>query len=73
MKVGDKIEFELFLGRYVEGTVRSISKDEKGWKARVEYSVNGDCATIRPEHLRRKPKPFTPASAEPEIEDDVRF
>jgi hypothetical protein len=73
MKIGQKIEFQLFLGRYVEGIIRSISKDDTGWKLRVEYSANGDCATVRPEHLRHKPKPFTPAPAKPDTDEDVQF
>jgi hypothetical protein len=73
MRVGDTIKFELFLGRYVDGIIRSYTRDAKGIKLRVEYGI-GNFANIRPESIvgYEKVKPFTPQT-EPEIDDDVTF
>ena len=74
MKVGDTIKFELFLGRYIDGIIRSYTKDAKGIKLRVEYGI-GNFANIRPESIvgYENVKPITPKADEPEIDDDVRF
>jgi hypothetical protein len=74
MKVGDRIKFELFLGRYIDGIIRSYTKDAKGIKLPVEYGI-GKVANIRPESIvgYEKVKPFTPKADEPEIDDDLRF
>jgi hypothetical protein len=63
----------LFLGRYIDGLIRSYTKDAKGIKLRVEYGI-GNFANIRPESIvgYEKVKPIT-QQTEPEIDDDVTF
>jgi hypothetical protein len=64
VKGGDRIKFQLYMGREVDGVVRAILKTTSGVRLRVEYGRN--LATIHPDQITWPPKPL-------KAPDDVAF
>jgi hypothetical protein len=61
-KIGSRIRFQLFIGRYEEGIVRAILNTDAGTKLRVEYGSN--LATITPDAIVQRDKPDEPKDVE---------
>jgi hypothetical protein len=73
MQIGDTVKFELFLGRYVDGVIRSVWNDRGLLKLRVEYGP-GSFATILPDEIMtyRKRSEIRPPN-KPETDSDTYF
>jgi hypothetical protein len=63
-RVGSRIRFRLYMGRYEQGIVRAILNTDAGTKLRVEYSSN--LATITPDAIVQP-------LGEPDVPKDVEF
>jgi hypothetical protein len=61
-KVGSRVRFRLYMGRYEEGIIRAILNTGSGTKLRVEYGRN--FATIKPEAIIQPEKPDAPKDVE---------
>jgi len=57
-RVGSRIRFLLYIGRYEEGIVRAILNTDAGTKLRVEYGSN--FAMISPEQIVQPEEPDAP-------------
>ena len=72
MQVGQTVKFELFLGRYVDGVIRSVSHDKGLTKLRVEYGP-GSFATILSDEIITVGKRTEFRRHEPDTDSDTYF
>jgi hypothetical protein len=56
-KVGDRVRFQLYSGRDVDGIIRAIVKTTAGVKLRMEYGAGNYVATTNPDQIVRQAEP----------------
>ena len=72
MQIGETIKFELSLGRYVDGVIRSVSNDKGLVKLRVEYG-RGSFATILSDEIVNVGKRTESKRRESHTDSDMYF
>jgi hypothetical protein len=73
MLIGETVKFELFLGRYVDGTILSVRHEHGLTKIKVQYGINSYATILADEILFVRKRPMIFEKPRSNADEDVPF